>query len=498
MLYKPCFLLLAILGLNTWAWSQPGFNRIYDATIIGNKSFDKVFVDQDTIFALGVGYQLNSPQGLTLAKIDSFGNLVAQNLILDPLGDHLTMDFLWGNVIKTSQGYYAFPAIALGRGARLLIQIDQDLQVKSIFEFSLPTGDLSEFDNVILETQDGGFLIVGDVQRPNLKLDGFMRRIDSLGNLLWFKYLGGYLTGEYISFASQVDNNRFLLSGGGQAKGTLWLVDSIGVLLEQKNIQAPNLTNIGDHIRISDGGFIAEGSRYLGEGEWGSKIQPVLMKFDSTLQLEWLKNVGPSTSNFNTFLDLAKTLEGQIIAAGSRTAYGDPSVPGTDWGGWLFKFSEQGDSIWSRADNAPLGYDATGGFQYGGVGILSSGSIVAGGLGEVDNKLVGWVVKVTADGCMDTLFCQTSKSEEVVVPTSVHLSPNPANNAAQIRFAQPSSDGSQLLLCDLAGRILLNQQIPAGVLEQTIQLSEYPSGWYFVTLLENGRVVLREKLVVIR
>lgn len=478
--------------------AQPSFNRIYDATIIGNKSFDKIFVDQDTIIALGLGFQLNSQQGLTLAKIDSFGNLVAQNLIVDSLGDHLTMDFLWGNVLKTSQGYYAFPATALDRGGHLIIKIDQNLHVKSIFEFPLPTGDLSEFDNAILETQDGGFLIVGDVQRSNLKLDGFMRRIDSFGNLLWFKYLGGYLTEEYISFASKVDNNRFLLSGGGQSKGSLWVIDSNGVVLEQKIVQAPNLTNIGDHIRISDGGYIAEGSRYLGEGQWGSKVQSVLMKFDSTLQLEWIKNVGPSTSNFNTFLDMAKTLDGNYIAAGSRTAYGDPSMPGTDWGGWLFKFSEQGDSIWSRADNAPVGYDATGAFQYGGVGILSSGSIVAGGLGEVDNKLVGWVVKVTADGCMDTLFCQTSKSEEVVVPTGVSLSPNPANNAAQIRFAQPSSNGSQLLLYDLAGRIIFKQQLPSGVLEQTIQLSEYPSGWYFVTLLENGRVVLREKLVVMR
>jgi hypothetical protein len=508
MSQKSCILLLASLGFNTLAWSQPGFNKLY-SQYSGIDNFSRLIVDNDTIICIGVAYDTTispSPQQVLMVKTDTFGNIIQSKLYKDSLNGYLSMDITSGNIIKTSQGYFTFAVTVFGRASIQIIQIDKTLEVKSTFEF--PIGDnYVDFYEQIIEIVNGGFMIAGNTMRSNQKEDGFIRRIDKYGNVLWFKYYGEMNKDESFRCMVKVSENRFVVGGsigpnfndGENTRAGLWAIDSNGVVLDTwVGPNNPNLIVITGLLPASDGGFVACGRTYLGEGSWGSKVQISLMKFNASLQLQWLKHIGPNSSNYNGSYDMIPTQDGNFIMAGMRTSYGDLTAPSEDWGGWLYKFSDQGDSIWSRADNAPPGYTPTGPYAYGGVGELSSGSIVAGGEGDIDNKFVGWVVKVTPDGCMDTLFCQTSKSEEVVVPTSIHLSPNPANNAAQIRFAQSSSDGSQLLLCDLAGRILLNQQIPAGVLEQTIQLSEYPSGWYFVTLLENGRVVLREKLVLIR
>ena len=484
MSQKSCILLLAILGLNTLGWSQPGFNKIY-SQYSGFDDFSRVIVENDTIFCIGATYDTTispSPLQVLMVKMDTFGNIIQSKLYKDSLNGNLSMNITTGNIIKTAQGYFAFPVAVFGRASIQILQINRLLEVKSVFEY--PVGEnYNEFYEQIPEMSDSGFMIAGDASRPNLKQDGFVKRIDKYGNVLWFKYYGEMNKDESFRCMVKVSENRFVVGGTigpnfndlENIRAGLWAIDSNGVVIDTwVGPNNPNLIVITGLLPASDGEFVAYGRTYLGEGSWGSKVQISLMKFNASLQLQWLKHIGPNSSNYNGSYDMIPTQDGNFIMAGMRTSYGDLTAPSEDWGGWLYKFSDQGDSIWSRADNAPPGYTPTGQYAYGGVGELSSGSIVAGGEGDIVNKFVGWVVKVTADGCMDTLFCQTSKSEKVVVPTGVSLSPNPANNATLIRFAQPSSNGFQLVLYDLAGRILLKQQILAGLLEHTVQLSEYP------------------------
>lgn len=487
-------------------FAQPGgFNRIYDSASIGNKFFFKIFVDQDTILAMGVGYPTGGgPQGVMIAKIDSSGNLVAQNFIIDSLNDFLTMDFLWGNIIKTSKNYYAFPATALGRGGHLLIQIDINLQVMSIFEYSIGN-NITEFDEHILELPDGGFFIAGKMMRPNYKDDGFIRRIDNSGNLLWFKYYGDYNKDESFRSMVKITENRFLVSGGAgpdsdnseTARAGLWVIDSNGVILDTwLGPEEPDLIIIRGLLPASDGGFIAHGRSYWGQGQWGSKVQISLMKFDSTLQLEWLKHIGPSSSNYNGIYDMIPTPDGHYIVAGQRTAYGDLTQPSSDWGGWLYKFSEQGDSIWARADNAPSPYSPSGEFAYGGVGLLSSGSVVAGGIGNVDGKFVGWVVKVTADGCLDTIFCNTISAVEPSseIREQLKIWPNPANEVVWIESGGIGIE-SNLQILDAQGRIKYAQQVLRNPAE--VDISSFPVGIYTVLLNRGDTIVERKKFAIV-
>ncbi len=462
--------------------------------------FLQTYVDKDEIYCIGIAYDTidwPSPQKVIFVKMDTFGNVLKSKLYKDSQNSHLAMDFLWGDVIKTSKGYYAFHATALNRGGNLLFQIDSNLQIISIFEHYGGPDDSTPFCNSLLELHDGGFFIIGSINRPNLKNDGFIRRLDKNGNLVWLKYYGNYNLSEGFSSLVKVNNNRFVAAGGDQARGSLWVVDSNGVVLQQKIITQPQLTAINGMIASSTGpGFIAQGHSYLGEGQWGSKIQSSIMKFDDALNLEWLKFVGPSFSQFNIFTDLAATPDGNYVAAGERTWY-DMAQPSDDWGGWLFKFSEQGDSLWARADNAPPPLAPSGEFVYGGVGVLPSGSVVGVGKGEVGNQPVGFVVKVSADGCLDTFFCQTTPVQTPITgtPTGARAYPNPVSELLYFEFDSAFTGAKKLVLRDVFGRLVAAQTVDSN--PYMIPVHGLPNGVYFWELagargkMGCGKVVVR-------
>ncbi len=475
--------------------------------MIGNKQFHKIFIDQDFIIAMGVGYESGSPQSVFVAKLDSNGTLLQQNFIVDSLNHTLATDFLWGHIYKTSQANYIFPAIALNRDGHILFQINQNLQVASIFEYQTPN-DYNAWDHAIIELDDGGFLISGYIVRQNYKGDGFLRRLDKNGQIIWFKYYGDYNKDESFRDMVKISDNRFVLCGSvgpnfndsNTARAGLWVVDSNGAVQQTwVGPETPDLIVITGILQSSDGGFIAHGRIYSGQGPWGSQVQVSLMKFTADLELEWLKPIGPTTSNYNTLLDMTRTPDGHYLVAGERTAYGDLTQPSSDWGGWLFKFTEQGDSLWARADNAPAPYTPTGEFVYGGVGLLSSGSIVAGGKANVNDHFAGWLVKVTPDGCLDTLYCQTSAAAG---PAAIRLSeprvyPNPSSERVQIELPQTTEYITLAVYSLSDGRRMLGATNPDQPV-LSVDVSGWPAGLYVIVAGNKGGGWSKAVLQVVR
>jgi len=506
MKFRSLILTLLFLWMAQNLLAQQGFNRPYPPYAGG--FFARLLVENDTIYCVGVAYDSTaspSPLQILMVKLDTFGNVIQSKLYRDSLDAFLSMDYLYGNIIQTTHGNLLFAATIFGRASTGVYQIDRSLEMKSVFEY--PSEELYVgFYRQIIEMPDGGFMIVGIVQRPNLLRDGFIHRIDKQGNELWFKYYGQYTKDEAFTSVVKVNDNRFVLGGWTQGvptetssyRAALWAIDSNGVVLDTwQGPATPNLISVIGLRATPDGGFVGHGRTYWGEGQFGHKVQISLMKFDSSLQLQWLQHIGPNTSNYNGIMDMTPTPDGHYIVAGQRTSYTLGQQPSTDWGGWLYKFSEQGDSLWARADNAPPGYVPTGEYVHGGVGILSSGSVVAGGKGDIDNKFVGWVIKVSPDGCMDTLHCQPSVS--VASPQAVarlSVSPNPAMGWFRVGFEAPAGRHCVLLLHDLAGRQQMSVPIPEGTLVYTVPLTGVPDGLYLLSVVEGGRVLAREKLVV--
>lgn len=504
------FLIITLAAVVSKVRSQPGFNQIYSQySVIDNFSY--LAVVNDTIICVGSAYDttlISSPLQILLVKIDSNGNKIQSRLYRDSLDAYLSTNVYSGDLVRTSTGHFIFPVAVFGRSSIGLVEIDKDLNVISRFEYPLGNNFNETYDQVI-ELDDSGFMIAGAAQRPNYKQDGFIRRVDKLGNVLWFKYYGNYNTDEAGNCLIKITNNRFLMGGtfgpdifdGYNSRAGLWMLDSNGVVLKTwVGPQSPDLIVIKGIMPAVDGGFIAHGRVFLGKDAQGSsKVQCCILKFDSTLQLQWIKNIGPYGSEnlgYVGIYDMIQTPDGNYLLAGQRRPYdSSPTANNKDWGGWLYKFSPEGDSIWARADNAPAGLKPTGSFIYGGVDLLSSGSVVAAGPGDINNIQVGWVVKVSADGCLDSAFCMATAVHTPEMEKALQIAPNPANELVNITFPACAQERARLCLYNAQGVLVQEVAVQEGETFHTLALQHLPPGWYMVCWVVDTRVLARARLV---
>ncbi len=109
------------------------------------------------------------------------------------------------------------------------------------------------------------------------------------------------------------------------------------------------------------------------------------------------------------------------------------------------------------------------------------------------------MLKISKDGCIDTLLCSgiTPIKEVQTHPVEVKAWPNPATTHVDFSFQNPA-DGRhrQLLITDLAGRPVQSFEIPEGETNLRWNTEELPPGVYFYRYMENGVLLKAGKIVV--
>ena len=492
------YLILAFAQNNN---AQTGNNHSYDF----NLSFSQlktILVDNDTIVFVGNSPAIDSPytQSALIGRIDTLGNVLAYNTIKDPMGDYLDVG---ENIIKTSDNNYAFHSAILFRNSDALYKFDKNLLLQAVYEFP-DTINLSVGYKGVIGLVDG-YMLSGHVQRPNHKYDSFVRKLDSSGNTIWIKSYGIPAQSEYVVGMKPLTDTTFILCGGeglsltdpDEFRSRIWIIDSSGAILKtwysQDSLKAMGITEARP---VSGGGIIAFSQTFLGYNAWGDyMLQPTLIKFDDDLNIEWIKRFGPTHSSFSYWTDLRPTPDGNFIGVGKVAPY-DLADLNAHLYGWMYKFTPEGDSIWARADLSTIPYQS--GIDdnvFGGVGFLSSGSVVAGGNSYINGHIYGWIVKVTPDGCIDTLLCQSSAARPEPEPASAaRVFPNPASGQAHIRYALPGE--ADFRLYDVMGRLALRQSLPAGDRQETFSLVGMPEGIYFWQITMQGRMLAGGKLMV--
>ena len=211
--------------------------------------------------------------------------------------------------------------------------------------------------------------------------------------------------------------------------------------------------------------------------------------------MEGMRLFGPGMLVTDFFWDFAPTPDGNFIAAGQVNAVDPNNEPASVYG-WLYKVSPELDSLWSHRLIPPQA-GSPGGY-FGGVGVLSSGNMVAGGYAPLGNEVYGWLVKFTPDGCVDTLWCGVSSAwdapETALREPPARVYPNPTTG--QFFVSLPEGSGPvQLALHRSDGCLVLEQQVTAAT---TVDASHLPPGIYFCRITDTAAVLLVTKLVVSR
>ncbi|MCB9288002.1 MAG: T9SS type A sorting domain-containing protein [Lewinellaceae bacterium] len=230
-------------------------------------------------------------------------------------------------------------------------------------------------------------------------------------------------------------------------------------------------------------------SQYQVEIVWSTIIvQPTLAKLDSNFQVQWVKHFGKAASlNARiSFNGIEPTADGNYIAGGETTV---PEGNGnTRRVGWLYKFSPQGDSIWSKHLNPPVGAESPIRGYFGGVGELSSGSIVAGGAAYEGNEFYPWLVKVDANGCLESPCpVLNSIAGPVAEGEDIRLFPNPGNGRFRLSWEQaPTGRRALCTLFDAQGRTVWRAE-PRAEPEMELDAAGLPPGFYMLEVRAAGR-----------
>ena len=181
----------------------------------------------------------------------------------------------------------------------------------------------------------------------------------------------------------------------------------------------------------------------------------------SPTPIEWLRHFGfvARLGADVIFWDIELLSDGHYIGAGE--SFVQESNSSARRVGWLHKFSPQEDSLWENLIDAPFPLSDINRGTLAGVGELSSGSIVAAGEAIEGNQRYIWLVKVTPDGCLDTLCSVVSAAEEVVAvekAAPAKLYPNPSRGSLTVDL--PGGYGAATIaFYNLQGKMLLRQNL---------------------------------------
>ncbi len=298
-------------------------------------------------------------------------------------------------------------------------------------------GTANDYLNSIIETYDGGYVVSGateshdgDVKGNHGGEDAWVIKLDSLGNLLWQKCLGGNGS-ESVSIVESRDEGIGLLAvgfttsidgdvsgkhaGTGDSAGDVWVVklSSSGNILWQKCFGGSANDVANSVISTSDQGYAICGSTYSNDGDVTGYHQSIknspdawVIKLSSSGALEWQKCLGGSDAD--EARSIIQTSDGGYAITG-YTASRDGDVRGLHFydslhianAVWVVKLSASGKIEQqkclggsNREDSYKLLQNSEGNFIISGFTSSRDGDV--SGIHSSTNDDDFWVVKLDA------------------------------------------------------------------------------------------------------
>jgi len=223
-----------------------------------------------------------------------------------------------------------------------LLKIDKNGNI--IWSKTYGRSDKDEQGNRIIQTRDGGYMILGmRLNSPSTyDYDILLIKIDRNGNYLWEKTIGGPYY-EFPNFIVQTDDGGYAITaytfsyGAGSADYWLVKTDEHGNKQWDVTFGGPSADYCLDGIQTSDGGFLLCGQTYsYGHGSGDDDIW--IIKTNSNGVKQWDRKIGTTKSEFG--FPIIETIDGGfLIAGGKDRGNGKDDV-------YVVKIDEHGNKLW--------------------------------------------------------------------------------------------------------------------------------------------------------
>ncbi|OFY36264.1 MAG: hypothetical protein A2W91_05615 [Bacteroidetes bacterium GWF2_38_335] len=264
--------------------------------------------------------------------------------------------------------------------------------------------------NDIKKTNDNGFILAGlsfssdiDVSANYGVYDGWIVKIDSLGNIEWEKNYGGSgmdeirsinLTndGGYIAcgYTNSTDGDVSYTNGYSDA----WVIkiDSVGNLISSKVFGGPSADgDIANCIlQTKDNGYIFIGNSSSEGGDVTSnngELDLWIVKLTAIGIIDWQVSLGGSTTELGK--SICEGVEDGFYVAG--ITYSDDFDVSNSHGsedGWIINISATGDTVWTKT------YGGSGDDEISSIKRLSNGQIITAGNSQGDC----WMQRLDVEG----------------------------------------------------------------------------------------------------
>lgn len=334
----------------------------------------------------------------------------------------------------------------------------------------------------------------GEVTGNHGFIDAWIVKLSSTGVLQWQKSYGGTEFDEAFSIKQTSDGGYIVAAYTGSNNGNVtnfrgfydaWILklNSSGNLVWQKTIGGSSQDRI-DKIEItSDGGYILAGGTGSNNGDvFGNHggYDAWVVKMNSSGTIQWQKTIGGTT------IDVAKsiiqTTDGGYAVVGN-TASNDGDVigghPNND--GWLFKLNSSGALQWQK--------------YFGETGIDTMNSIkqtIDGGF-----ILAGTSNSVTIEGNTnhgsDDLIVTKLSPENLSITDfdnlKISIYPNPAEEIIHINTE--SKPIKSIKISDLNGRLIFESVSD----DLDINVSKLQSGIYMLELKFEHNLIANKKII---
>ncbi len=265
--------------------------------------------------------------------------------------------------------------------------------------------------NSVQQTTDGGYIVAGYTESDDGDYDFWVVTLDNSGNIAWQKALGGS-DWDVAHSIQQTTDGGYIVAGytnsndgdvsGNHGNSDFWVVklDSNGNIVWQKALGGSSYDEAYSIQQTTDGGYIVAGYTESNDGDvsgsgYHGGYDFWVVKLDSNGNKQWQKALGGSGND--EAYSIQQTTDGGYIVAG-YTWSNDGDVSGNHGNDdfWVVKLDRNGNIVWQKA----LG----GSFSDGAYSIQQTadgGYIVAGYTWSNDGDVSGshgnddfWVVKL--------------------------------------------------------------------------------------------------------
>jgi hypothetical protein len=272
----------------------------------------------------------------------------------------------------------------------------------------------------IIQSSDGGYVVAGYTRSFGAGLDDmYVVKLDSSGNVVWTKTIGGSSDDWAISITQSSDGG-YVVAGRTESFGSgdedIFVVklDSSGNIVWTKTIGGSGTDRASSIIQSSDGGYVVAGETYSFGAGWADFY---VVKLDSSGNVAWAKTIGGSSDDYAN--SIIQSSDGGYVVAGRTESFGKSGI-------YVVKLDNSGNVQWAKIIEKGV---ANSIIQSSDGGYVGAGNIFLG-FGVGGRGYDFYVVKMDANGnvCFSQNITNYSVSSNVgssSSPSASAFSPSP-------------------------------------------------------------------------